>query len=305
MLAHTSSRRDFWLIVCASLSWGTVGVANQAIYAHVATNALSLAFFRLLIAAPLFVLASRMLPGGRLFRVKPRDLVVMILMGVMQALYQASYSASIAYAGVTVPTLVALCAAPILVALFSPFMTRERLNRLTLVALVCALFGTFLLVEAQPHTSGGGVSLLGVLLALLAGGGYAGFILCGRLLTSHYHPLHVNAVAFATGALLLFLLAMPTGLTLAYPLWAWLLLLYLGCIPTAVAYGLFQVGMRSLSATVVSIVTLCEPLAAALLAWIFFHEELGWLGLLGAALLLGAMALILLPPRLEGGLPLT
>lgn len=304
MLAHTSSRRDFWLIVCASLSWGTVGVANQAIYAHVATNALSLAFFRLLIAAPLFVLASRVLPGRRLFRVKPRDLVVMTLMGVMQALYQASYSASIAYAGVTVPTLVALCAAPILVALFSPFITRERLNRLTLVALVCALFGTFLLVEAQPHTSGG-VSLLGVLLALLAGGGYAGFILCGRLLTSHYHPLHVNAVAFATGALLLLLLAVPTGLTLTYPLWAWLLLLYLGCIPTALAYGLFQVGMRSLSATVVSIVTLCEPLAAALLAWIFFHEQLGWHGLLGAALLLGAMALILLPPRGDGGLPLT
>ncbi len=293
MLAHTSSRRDFWLIVCASLSWGTVGVANQAIYAHVATNALSLAFFRLLVAAPLFVLASRLLPGRRLFRVKPRDLIIMIVMGIMQALYQASYSASIAYAGVTVPTLVALCVAPIIVALFSAFIMHERLSLLTLVALACALIGTFLLVEARPQTSGGSVSLLGVLLALLAGGGYAGFILCGRLLTSHYHPLHINAVAFATGALLLLFLAVPTGLTLNYPLWAWLLLLYLGCIPTALAYGLFQVGMRSLSATVVSIVTLCEPLAAALLAWIFFREALGVLGLCGAFLLLGAMASIL------------
>ena len=296
MLTHTSSRRDFWLIVSASLSWGTVGVANQAIYAHVATNALSLAFFRLLVAAPLFVLASRLLPGRRPFHIKPRDLIIMMLMGVMQSLYQASYSAAIVYAGVTVPTLVALCAAPIIVALFSAFVTHEGLNPLTLGALVCALIGTFLLVEARPHTSGGGVSLLGVLFALCAGGGYAGFILCGRLLTDTYHPLHINAVAFAVGALLLLLLAVPTGLTLAYPLWAWLLLLYLGCIPTALAYGLFQVGMRSLSATVVSIVTLCEPLAAALLAWIFFHEELGPLGLLGAVLLLGAMTLILLFP---------
>lgn len=301
MLAHTSSRRDFWLIVGASLSWGTVGVANQAIYVHVATNALSLAFFRLVIAAPLFVLVSRLIPGRRVFRVKPRDLGIMVLMGVMQAIYQASYSAAIARAGVTVPTLVALCAAPIIVALFSAFVTREQLSLFTLIALACAVVGTFLLVEAGPHT--GGVSLLGVLLALLAGTGYAGFILCGRLLTTHYYPLHVNAVAFATGALLLLLLAVPTGLTLTYPLWGWLLLLYLGCIPTALAYGLFQVGMRSLSATVVSIVTLCEPLAAALLAWIFFHEEPGLSGLLGALLLIGAMALILLPPRRIAGLP--
>jgi DME family drug/metabolite transporter len=134
------------------------------------------------------------------------------------------------------------------------------------------------------------------LLAFLAAGGYAGFILCGRLLTSRYHPLHVNSVAFGTGALLLLFLALPTRLVVVYSGWDWLILLYLGCIPTALAYGLFQVGMRSLSATVVSIVTLCEPLTAALLAWILFHEQLGLLGLLGAALLLGAMASILLRP---------
>ncbi|GAC1642690.1 MAG: EamA family transporter [Ktedonobacteraceae bacterium] len=293
---RSASRRDFWLIVGASLSWGTVGVANQAIYAHVATNALSLAFYRLLVAAPLFIVASLLLTRRRSFRVKPRDLGIMLLMGGMQALYQASYSAAIAYAGVTIPTLIALCAAPIMIALFSMCIARERLNVLTLLALVCALCGTILLVEARPHVSGGSVSLLGILFALLAAAGYAGFILCGRLLTGQYHPLHVNTVAFATGALLLLFVAVPGGLTLAYPLWAWLLLLYLGCIPTALAYGLFQIGMRSLSATVVSIVTLCEPLAAALLAWLLFHEELGLLGLLGAALLLGAMALILLFP---------
>ena len=75
------------------------------------------------------------------------------------------------------------------------------------------------------------------------------------------------------------------------------MLLYLGCVPTAIGYGLFQVGIRSLSATVASIVTMCEPLTAAILAWILFHEGLGPLGLLGAGCLLGAMAMIMLVPR--------
>ena len=46
-----------------------------------------------------------------------------------------------------------------------------------------------------------------------------------------------------------------------------------------------------------SIVTMCEPLTAALLAWILFREELGPFGLLGAGFLLGAMAIMVLVPR--------
>jgi DME family drug/metabolite transporter len=74
-------------------------------------------------------------------------------------------------------------------------------------------------------------------------------------------------------------------------------LLYLGIIPTALGYGLFQVGIRSLSATLASIVTMCEPLTAALLAWLLFHEALGPAGLLGTGLLLGAMAIIIFVPK--------
>ncbi|MDQ2888333.1 MAG: DMT family transporter [Chloroflexota bacterium] len=296
MFSHDTTRWDFLFIVAASISWGTVGVANQILYMHSATNALSLAFLRLAIAAPLFLLASWLLPGHRLFPIKRRDLMVMLFMGGLQALYQASYSAAIPYAGVTVSTLIALCAAPVLVALFSTFITRERLTPATLLALVGALGGTVLLVVARAHPGEDSASLPGVCLAFVAACGYAGFILCGRRLSSRYHSLHINSVAFATGALLLLILALPTRLVVTYSAGDWLILLYLGCIPTALAYGLFQLGMRSLTATVVSIVTLLEALTAALLAWLLFHEELGPLGLVGAALLLGAMALILIVP---------
>jgi DME family drug/metabolite transporter len=297
MFLQKSSVRGFLLITIASVFWGTVGIANQTIYAHSAANAFSLAFWRLAIAAPLFVLASWLLTGRLRFQVRPRDLFVMLLMGGLQALYQASYSAAIPYAGVTVSTLIALCAAPPIVALISTVLMRERLSKRTLLAMIGALGGTILLVAARTRPDVGNVSLLGVCFALLSAGGYAGFILCGRLLTSSYHPLHVNAVAFGTGALLLLCCAVPTQLVVSYPLWGWVLLLYLGCVPTALAYGLFQVGIKSLSATLVSIVTLFEPFTAAVLAWIFFHEQLNGPGLLGAALLLAALLIVLLAPQ--------
>ena len=231
------------------------------------------------------------------FKIKLCNAAVMLLMGGLQALYQVCYSAAIPLAGVTVSTLIALCAAPVIVALFSALMMRERLTPTTLTALAAALAGTVLLVAARSDPRQGSVSLLGMLLAFLSACGYAGFLLCGQRLTSRYHPLHINAVAFGVGALLLLFFASSTRLVITYSAQDWLILLYLGCITTAFAYGLFQVGMRSLSATVVSMVTLFEPLTAALLAWIFFREQLGLLGLLGAVLFLGAMALIVLVPQ--------
>jgi DME family drug/metabolite transporter len=297
MFSQHTSRRGFLLIVCASVSWGTIGIANQAMYAYSATNALSLTFLRLAIATPLIFLASWMRLGCRLFHIKHRDLAVMMFMGSMMALSQTCYVAAIPSVGVSVSTLIAICAVPVIIALFSALMTRERLTPLTLLALLGAVGGTVLLVAARHHLNEGSVSFLGVFFAFLSACAYAGFILCGRLLTGSYHPLQINLVAFGTGALLLLFCASSTRLMIVYPAWGWLLLLYLGCVPSALGYALFQIGIRSLSATVASIVTMCEPLTAALLAWILFREGLGPFGLLGAGFLLGAMAVILLVPR--------
>jgi len=296
MFSQHTSRRDFLLIVCASVSWGTIGIANQALYASGATNALSLTFLRLAIATPLFFLASWTHLGRRLFHIKHRDLAVMMLMGSLMALSQTCYVAAIPSAGVSVSTLIAICAVPVLIALFSALLTRERLTPLTLLALGSAVGGTVLLVAARPHVNEGSVSLLGVFFAFLSACAYAGFILCGRWLTGSYHPLQINFVAFGTGALLLLCCASSTRLVIVYPAWGWLLLLYLGCAPSALGYALFQTGIRSLSATVASIVTMCEPFTAALLAWILFREQLGPFCLLGAGCLLAAMAVILLKP---------
>ena len=44
--------------------------------------------------------------------------------------------------------------------------------------------------------------------------------------------------------------------------------------------------------TMATIVSLLEPLTGVILAWLLFDERLGAMGLLGAALLLAAMAMV-------------
>lgn len=290
--SDATSRSGLGLILCSAISWGTVGITTQALYNLSSTNALSIGFFRLAIAAVILFVACSWHQGRRIMQIRRRDAVIMVLIGSLLALYQVCYFTAISYCGIAIAALTTLCTAPVIVTIASLTITRERLTTTTAIALVCAIGGTALLVAARSTTGVLNPSLIGILFALVAACGYAGMILGGRRLAGHYHPLHINAVAFGAGAIVLLCLALPTRLVISYHAQGWLLLLYLGSIPTALAYGLFMVGIRSTPATITSIVTLCEPLTSALLAWLFFGERLGPLGLLGAILLLSAILLL-------------
>jgi DME family drug/metabolite transporter len=79
---------------------------------------------------------------------------------------------------------------------------------------------------------------------------------------------------------------------LSYPTEGWLLLIYLGAVPSALGYVLFFRGMQVTSATVATLITLVEPLTATLLAWWLFKEQLGPFGFVGAGLLIGSLLLL-------------
>jgi DME family drug/metabolite transporter len=287
------SRRGLLMITLAAVLWGTVGVATKALYGMAGTNALSIGFFRLAFAAPALLLACWRVLGARAFRIARRDLAMMLLIGATMALYQVCYFAAIARVGVAIAVLTTLCSAPVLVALLSAALLGERPTAPVLLALVCALAGTAMLVGAgQGIGAAGGQTALGLLLALCSALGYAVIALCGRALAGRCHPLQPIAVGSCAGALMLLPFALAGGLVATYSSAGWGLLLHLGLLPTALAYVLFFSGVRHTTATAASIVTLIEPLTSTALAWLLFGERLGPLGALGAALLIGAIVLL-------------
>jgi DME family drug/metabolite transporter len=296
---HHTARLGLFMIVVTAMLWGTVGIAGKGVAQVADTNALSIAFFRLAFAAPVLLLLLWKQHGTSFFAQPRADQGLMLLLGVLMAMYQICYFAAVVRVGVTVSVLVALCSAPVLVALLSALLLGERLTPRVGVALFCAIAGTVLLVGV-PTESSGAVQhnlLSGVLLALGAGLSYAGVTLCSRSLAGHYHPLQPVTVGFVVGALVILPFALLAGgLVLAYPPAGWALLVYMGLFPTALAYMLFVGGLRSTTATAASIVTLLEPLTGAVLAWLVFQEQLGPWGLLGALLLLGAMGVLVWQP---------
>jgi DME family drug/metabolite transporter len=293
--ASAAARRGLVLVVLGAALWGTSGVATKSLYARIDISPISVAAFRLALGAPMLLVAFRLTGGSRSLRFARGDFGWLLLAGASLGISQACYFAAISRVGVAIATLVTICSTPVLVCLFSVALLRERLTRAVGGALACALIGTALLTGVGQrgvavHTN---AAVGGILLAVGAACCFAAFILVSRLLANRYPPLLSITIAVSIGATLLMAVAAATvGVTLHYPWAAWALLLYLGLAPTALGYALFYLGVQHTTASEASIASLAEPLTSTALARVIFGEQLGTLGLLGAALLLGAIVFL-------------
>jgi drug/metabolite transporter, DME family len=290
--ARAESRHGLLLIMLASLMWGTVGITTKTIYGLTATTPLSIGFFRLALSLPVLFTVCWATQRRRMFKVSGHDLALMLLIGAMTALYQVCYFGAIERTGVAVATVVTLCTAPVMVTVISVFITRHRPSGYALLALAGALSGTALLVGFPANAGERSANMGGILLALGSAFGYSIVTLATRKLAGRYHPFQSIAISFSFGAAILYLFAMAQGIVLDYTPIGWSLLLYLGTIPTALAYVLFIAGMRHTTATVASISTLLEPLVATILAWLIFGERFGSIGFVGIILLSGSLMIL-------------
>jgi DME family drug/metabolite transporter len=100
----------------------------------------------------------------------------------------------------------------------------------------------------------------------------------------------VTLTGFVGGAVLLTPVVLAAGARFPADPVAIAVLLYLGLVPSALAYALFFTGVRTVPGPVASIVTLVEPLTATVLATAFLGERLAPGAVVGGLLLLAAVA---------------
>ena len=171
------------------------------------------------------------------------------------------------------------------------------LRRTAAALLACALPLAGLAALVVGQGSGQGADVGGVALALVAAAAFAALTGVNATPVPGLNGLAVTALAFTLGGMLLlpYAAAAPGGLVLPADAAGWAWLAYLALVPTAAAYSAYFSGLRTVTATSATVLSLLEPVTAAVLAVTLRDEHLGLLGLLGAVSLVAAV--VVLRPR--------
>ncbi|MCV2394140.1 DMT family transporter [Actinotalea sp. M2MS4P-6] len=290
--------RDLALVVAAGVLWGTGGLSGAAL-ANQGLGPLSVGTYRLGVGGVLLLVGLAV--AGRLHRVpltRPA-LVRIAVTGALAAVYQAAYFAAVSLGSVSVATLVALGASPVMVAGLTAALDRTAPPPRVVVAIGLALGGLVLLLGAP---AGGSEPLLGALLALVPGAAFAVLTVVNRTPATGLGALELTGVSFTFGAVLLAPFAIVVG-------GGWrpaggvgvALLVWLGLGPTAMAYSAYFSGLRTVPSTTASLIVLLEPLTATVGAALLLGERMTPLGLLGGALLVAGILVGRVAPTMAVG----
>ncbi|WP_373300803.1 DMT family transporter [Streptomyces hiroshimensis] len=294
--------RGLLYVAVAATSWGTTGATADLLMDGSGLGPAALTFWRTA-GGLVFLLAARFLMLRRTARTRdravrayepwPRRAARVLVTGTGLTVFQTAYFAAVEATGIAVGTVVTLGASPVLVALGGRLLMGERLGAGGVTAVGGACAGLAVLMLGNDGT--GAVRPAGVALALLSAAGYAVVTVYARVLEREQRatdPFTTTVTSFAVGTVQLLPLAAAEGLwpqdghlgrTLA-------LGAYLVTVPTALAYGLFFAGLVVVRATTVSVITLLEPVTAAVIAVTLLGEHLTAATALGTAVLLCAVA---------------
>lgn len=287
------------LQVClAGVLWGTGGLVATLLHDRDGLGATTVSAWRMLVAA--VALLAVVATTGRLaatVAAARQDPARMALVGCGTAVYQLLYLAAVLQAGVSVATVVSLGLAPVLAAAWEHLRAGTRPPLQQILVLASGLAGLALMSATAGHGAGGvegGSPTLGLVLAVIAGVVYAATTLGGHALAARVDPLAITTGTTTAGAVLLlpfFAITQakgdPVGSTDPGSV---TLLLYLGLGTMALSYALLYAGLRTTSGSAATVATLLEPISAALLAMAVLGERLTLPAIVGAALILLAVA---------------
>lgn len=262
--------------------WMTVGVlaiSTSPILIRVAAMpALALAFWRCLAGAAVLAPFAPRRQVGWLDRA---ELARLAASGVFLAAHFALWNASLGLTTVAAATTLVSCA-PLFVGLGSVFLGESPSGR-AWAGIVLATAGAVVIGAGDAAGFGGGTDALwGDVLAFAGAVAMAAYLLLGRVARRRLPVSTYAASVYGVAAVVLLPACLLTGASLGgYEATAWLALAGVVVGPQLLGHTVFNSLLASVSASLVAVVMLLEPVIATVLAWWLFGELPGpslWAG---------------------------
>ncbi|MBS9924903.1 EamA family transporter [Vibrio alginolyticus] len=274
-------------ILFASTLWGTTGTAASLApdVSALAIGAFSMGIGGFMQAC---LSAKSLKRDFRKVVHKKKTLLVSI---IALATYPLAFYSSMRFAGVAIGTVVSISTAPFFSALLECLFSRNQtITKRWMMSFAIGVIGITLLLASESSANSlfdQDMKHWGVLLGLLAGLTYAIYSWGVKAMIDHgIESQTAMGSVFGIGGVLLLPTLFITGDNLFASSTNTTVMLYMALIPMGLGYVAFGFGLRFVTASGASILTLFEPVIAAALAVAIVGGEISFIGWVGITLTL-------------------
>jgi len=259
-----------------------VGVSFASIFIRWSESPpLVIAAYRMLLVSLILLPFAWHYSKEELSRIDRRDLAILLVIGAILAAHFYTYISAVKMTTVASAILLATCH-PVIVGILSILILKES-SKAILLGIAAGMAG--LMVITLGDLGGGNID--GDIVALVSGVFFSAYLLLGRVLRQRTSLITYVFVVFTACAGVLLAAAFITGQVM-WPLPASELLIFLALAVVSTIFGhlVFNYSLRYLSASVISISYLGEPVGAILLAALLLGEIPSEYVLVGGAMMM-------------------
>ena len=285
----TPSRGYFYVIFAAAL-WAVSGSSAKFLFNNGVTP-FQLVQLRITISAVgLFLWFLLRKPS--LLKIDRRDILYFAVFGTFgMGACQFTYLFAISKINVAAAILLQYMA-PSFIAIHAVVFARDKLSLQTIMALLGATFGCYLVVGAY-NLDVLTMNIAGIVSGILSAISFAWYSIHGEYGMRRYNPWTVIFYAMLFAALLWNILHRPLE-AFFHPYnvvqWGWIM--YIGILGTLVPFGLYLEGVNLIRSTRASITATLEPITAGVISFIFLNEILEPLQLTGGVLVIASIIIL-------------
>jgi drug/metabolite transporter (DMT)-like permease len=229
-----------------------------------------IAFYRMAFASIILLPITLYTSRKDLFNIDKKLLLILICIGGVLALHFGTWIASLFYTTVASSVLL-VTSHPIIVASVSHHLFKEKHSTIAAGGIILALFG--MVIITWGDAAFGINQLYGDVLALIGMVAVAVYMLAGRKVRQNLDLFVYVFIVYSSASMFLLIACLSMNLSLfPLPQTDYILFVGLAVIPTIFGHTVYNWALKYISASVVSISLLGEPILSSLWAAIFLGE---------------------------------
>ena len=282
---------SYILVLIAGISWGLIGVFTKAID-RLGFTEMQMLFVKGVLATAVLLLIICVKDKNQLKLKNWKHLRYFVGTGIISfTFFSWAYMKAVNLTSLGVAA-VLLYTAPTFVMLFSILLFGEKMTKTKGIILLMTFVGCILVTGLLE--GGAAFTWQGIAIGLASGIGYALYSIFGTYaIKAGYGSLTISFYTFLMATITMAFLVEPVAVvTQITELGQWPLAVSFALLTTVVPYLSYTKGLSGLPASKASVTATIEPVVAAVLGIVVFHESVSMLKLTGIVLVLSSVVVM-------------